>query len=191
MRKSAFLLKQLADHSAAAIKLPPGTFLVGRDLTCDIVLPHPSVSRRHAEIVVDGLSVRIRDLNSRNGTLVDDRRIEDCSVIPGQQLSFGGVSFSLSAMGTNDHALDADLETKSMDDAQESFVKTSATLPLSDAQRRVFILLLEGLAEKQISIRLAVSRHTVHNHVRAIYRKLMVHSRSELLAKFLPLQDDH
>jgi DNA-binding CsgD family transcriptional regulator len=58
-------------------------------------------------------------------------------------------------------------------------------LPLSLGQRRVFDQLLAGLSEKQVAGNLQLSRHTVHAHVRDIYRLLGVRSRSELLARFL------
>lgn len=48
-------------------------FLIGRDDSCDLHLDDPMISRRHAEIsFADGLWW-IRDLGSRNGTMVDGR----------------------------------------------------------------------------------------------------------------------
>jgi len=35
-----------------------------------------SVSRHHARIVIEGVSVHIEDLGSKNGTFVGDRRVE-------------------------------------------------------------------------------------------------------------------
>ena len=40
-----------------------------------------------------------------------------------------------------------------------------------------------GASEKQVSITLGISRHTVHNYVKALHRRLGVSSRGELLAK--------
>jgi DNA-binding CsgD family transcriptional regulator len=45
--------------------------------------------------------------------------------------------------------------------------------------------LLSGHGEKEIAARLALSRHTVHVHIKAIYREFGVTSRGELLARFL------
>jgi DNA-binding CsgD family transcriptional regulator len=56
---------------------------------------------------------------------------------------------------------------------------------LSPRQKQTLRLLLGGDAEKQIAIKLSLSRHTVHEHVKAIYRSIGVSSRGELLAKFL------
>ena len=54
---------------------------------------------------------------------------------------------------------------------------------LSRAQSRVLKFALTGLTEKQIALRLHRSPHTVHSHLRAIYRHFCVSSRAELLAR--------
>lgn len=43
---------------------------------CDIVLEDPQLSRQHALIAIQGTSVRLEDLDSTNGTFVDEERIE-------------------------------------------------------------------------------------------------------------------
>jgi pSer/pThr/pTyr-binding forkhead associated (FHA) protein len=57
-------------------ELSEGTILVsGRTAGVDIVIDHPSVSRRHAEISLAWSGAFIKDLNSANGTFVNDQRI--------------------------------------------------------------------------------------------------------------------
>ena len=51
---------------------------------------------------------------------------------------------------------------------------------LAPRQRQVLDALLEGDGEKQIAARLGLSRHTVHDHVKALYRRFDVGSRGEL-----------
>ena len=50
-------------------------YLIGRDKECDVVLPHISVSRRHAMLAQDGEYHRIEDLHSTNGILVNGRQV--------------------------------------------------------------------------------------------------------------------
>jgi len=45
--------------------------------------------------------------------------------------------------------------------------------------------ILQGDAEKEAAAKLGLSRHTVHRYVQVIYRELDVHSRGELLAKYV------
>jgi DNA-binding CsgD family transcriptional regulator len=179
MSRSFTLLNQ--GQSRAEFPLKPGILSVGRSSGCDLVVTDSSVSRRHAEVCIDDSGIWVRDLGSLNGTYVDGKRIETSTVTPGQQLSFGKVSFILRAHGA---AEDSDCSTEGGGGAPSSLELHPRAL-LSRAERRVFDLLIEGMAEKQIGRRLHISQHTVHCHVRAIYQVFEVHSKSELLAQVL------
>jgi DNA-binding CsgD family transcriptional regulator len=52
---------------------------------------------------------------------------------------------------------------------------------LSPREREILDLLLDGLRVGPIGRRLAISPHTVRNHIKAIFRKLGVHSQADLL----------
>lgn len=56
---------------------------------------------------------------------------------------------------------------------------------LSPRVGQVLDRLLVGDSEKQIAVRLCLSRHTVHEHVKALYQRCGVSSRAELLAYWL------
>ena len=59
----------------------------------------------------------------------------------------------------------------------------SESLRLAPRLQPVFRYLLQGDAEKEVAVKLKLSRHTVHRYVQAIYNEFDVHSRGELLAK--------
>ncbi|HEY0159696.1 MAG TPA: FHA domain-containing serine/threonine-protein kinase [Thermoanaerobaculia bacterium] len=63
--------------------------MVGRDRTCSIVLAHPAVSRRHARITVAGREPVLEDLQSANGTYVNNARVERVVLKPGDIVRFG------------------------------------------------------------------------------------------------------
>jgi DNA-binding CsgD family transcriptional regulator len=60
---------------------------------------------------------------------------------------------------------------------------------LSPRQRQLITLLGSGKSEKQIAAHLILSRHTVHNYMKALYRKFGASSQTELLAKVRPRAD--
>ena len=67
---------------------------VGRErAAADVVLRDPNVSRRHAELTFTGSDWSIEDLNSTNGTLVNNRRITRCPLRDGDLLTFGLSTF--------------------------------------------------------------------------------------------------
>jgi len=75
------------------VVLSEGTSVVGRARECDVVINDESVSRHHAEFMVTGGHVEIRDLGSRNGTMVNAAPVEDAvPVFDGDRLTFGDVT---------------------------------------------------------------------------------------------------
>jgi DNA-binding CsgD family transcriptional regulator len=63
---------------------------------------------------------------------------------------------------------------------------------LPPRQRDVLICLLGGDSEKQVALRLGISRHTVHDYVKSLHARFGVASRGELLARcraFWPVLD--
>lgn len=79
--------------------LPPAFMLdrprlvVGRDETADLPLPVGAVSRIHAELSWERSSWVIRDLGSRNGTLVDGRPVSAVELEPGNEIRIGDAIF--------------------------------------------------------------------------------------------------
>lgn len=56
---------------------------------------------------------------------------------------------------------------------------------LSSRENEILSYLAKGLSCKQIADRIHLSPHTVNNHMRKIYRKLHVQTRTEAVVKFL------
>lgn len=69
---SAFTLHVYPPEGQPEIFPMKKELLVGRDPICDIVLDHPTVSGNHALLALKGNSVAITDLDSTNGTVVDE-----------------------------------------------------------------------------------------------------------------------
>jgi len=64
--------------------------VLGTHESADLVLSDPAVSRFHCEIALVGDRARIRDLGSRNGTLVDGVTIVEAYLHPGATIAIGG-----------------------------------------------------------------------------------------------------
>ena len=66
---------------------------IGRTAPADIVLPHRSVSREHCIVGLANDELLVSDLNSTNGTYIDDVRIGRATILPpGSILRVGQVS---------------------------------------------------------------------------------------------------
>lgn len=58
-------------------------------------------------------------------------------------------------------------------------------ITLTPRQHAVLGHLLAGAGEKQIASLLGRSRHTIHRHITALYRRMGVSGRAELMARFI------
>lgn len=54
--------------------------ILGREEDCSICLPRSSVSRHHAQITWDGEDYVLEDLDSTNGTIVNNVRVSKCKL---------------------------------------------------------------------------------------------------------------
>jgi len=63
------------ESAVRRVALPPGTLTIGRASPSTLLLEGPEVSRTHCRIDVDGDEVTVTDLNSTNGTFVDNKRL--------------------------------------------------------------------------------------------------------------------
>jgi predicted component of type VI protein secretion system len=72
-----------------------GLNTVGRNPTNDVVIHEASVSAFHAEISLDERGVIVRDLQSTNGTFIDDEPITEQEIRSGQVVQFGTVALRL------------------------------------------------------------------------------------------------
>ncbi|SFH52889.1 FHA domain-containing protein [Planctomicrobium piriforme] len=78
----------------AVIPLPDGKFLIGREEDCHLRPNSDLVSRHHCVFTVDDFTVRIRDLGSTNGTLVNGERIRGGVILnSGDVVSIGKIEF--------------------------------------------------------------------------------------------------
>jgi len=79
----------LPPHPPLAMRAE-GSIVLGRSQSCDLTLDTPDASRRHAEIAPVGATYVIRDLGSTNGTFVNNQRIEEHPLQPGDRIGIGG-----------------------------------------------------------------------------------------------------
>ena len=66
---------------------------VGRIDGNEVQVVHGSISSRHAELVLEGVEYRVRDLESTNGTRVNDEKITEALLQDRDRLQFGQIPF--------------------------------------------------------------------------------------------------
>lgn len=99
--KNYYRLKNLNDNALFSLRQP--LMVLGRNAYCEIHIDSGLLSRQHAEIRTEGDQVIIEDLNSTNGTFVNNMRIESAtSLMHGDVVSVGHERFMLIAPDKND-----------------------------------------------------------------------------------------
>lgn len=85
----AFLVTLAGDQVGKIHDLKPRN-VIGRRNDVDISLSDQEVSRKHAEIRVEGTQALVTDLGSRNGTFVNDRPVQELPLKHGDLVRLGG-----------------------------------------------------------------------------------------------------
>ncbi len=77
------------------IPLEQKNLVVGRAEDCDVVLHINTVSSHHCRLVLHEGYWRVKDLGSRNGTKVNNMKVDDHVVQPGDMLALANNKFEL------------------------------------------------------------------------------------------------
>ena len=88
------MFKLLSTSGEQSIDLQLGrTLVVGRAVTSDVPIYDPTISRRHAEIVLTESGVHVTDLGSSNGTFLNGAKITEAEAGANDVVTFGKVAF--------------------------------------------------------------------------------------------------
>ncbi|RKG68456.1 FHA domain-containing protein [Corallococcus sp. CA054B] len=85
--------------------LKQGTYVVGKNPTCDIVLTDKAVSRQHLKLEVHDEHVVATDLGSHNGSFVEGLRFTAMELRPGSVITLGATELKLVPEDTRERSL--------------------------------------------------------------------------------------
>lgn len=77
--KKYALLVLKGPEAGRVVDVDRSVMTIGRS-GCDILLDDAEISRRHAKIQIDGSIATVEDLDSTNGTFVDNERVRTASI---------------------------------------------------------------------------------------------------------------
>jgi predicted component of type VI protein secretion system len=93
------LLVSRTDGGFKEIALEKDVTTLGRGADCDIRIPVDSCSRKHCEFRRQDDTLVLKDLNSANGTYLNNERVSESSVSAGDQVTVGPVAMTIQIDG--------------------------------------------------------------------------------------------
>ncbi len=113
----------------------------------EIVLSAAGVSRQHARLTLGIDQLQVEDLGSKNGTYLNERRIEQATARPGDQLRFGPVELTLEELDSEDAELAIALDYPPLDRSSAVLRRETplVTSSIADALTRHWLQLVEAL----------------------------------------------
>lgn len=94
-----FLLRGVSGAVFGKVFPVTGPLVIGRAAECDISVPADEMSRRHALLRPSADGVSVEDQGSANGTFINDKRVQQGILHPGDELRLDATRFLLVAPG--------------------------------------------------------------------------------------------
>ncbi len=83
------------------IPLTAASTIIGRAKDCDLRIPIESCSRRQCELILENETLTLRDLNSSNGTVVNNTPSDEVVLSPGDRITIGPVTLTVCIDGVS------------------------------------------------------------------------------------------
>lgn len=144
------LIVQTGKHVGKKIAIPEREVTIGRDEKCFIRMTSAEVSREHCTLIPTDRGLLIRDLGSQNGTVVNNVRIEDETLLqPGDFIQIGPIQFQVAGArpakssdpGMSDDDIfgwlsESDTSTDILKSSDTTIVKATELHPLPKSEPR-------------------------------------------------------
>ncbi len=121
--------------------------VIGRTDENDITIEHRSVSRNHAKLVREGDRVRILDLKSANGVLVNDEEVEQAVLQSGDVVELGRVRLRFVPVGERFAVAADEIERARIADAAGDDFESDAGTGVTNPVRSKTAVISDGSVE--------------------------------------------
>ncbi|MBA2634266.1 MAG: FHA domain-containing protein [Chloroflexi bacterium] len=152
--KARFVLRWQGEAGEITRPLPNGEYRVGRDVESDIHVDETQISREHARLTVAGDTVTLQDLESSNGSFVQEERIQAAELHVGDRFRLGPVYFELDRAEASQRRLAISAEGTSIVEPSSPRSNATRVLPaLADTPEEEGVLPSRLLENETISER--------------------------------------
>ncbi len=125
---------------------------IGRGRECDLRVPLLTISRKHCQLISDGDTLNIRDVSSSNGTFVNNQKVTEAQLGPGDRIIVGPVIFTVQINGIPEDVKPSKAELPQEETSEKvTMADTSVSLAAKAGQDLDPITALENLVAETLS----------------------------------------
>lgn len=188
---SSLLIHDPSGQESRVTLDPQRETMLGRDASCEVVLVHPSISRRHAVISLREGAYTIQDL-STNGLFVNGEQATERRLANGDTLVLGADTEHPIRFSSEDSRLEMtmtqfqyDFTTGALGDIKNlrKLIEVNKAITTSLEMEEVFELLLEGVLEIASGARAMILLQRDDGEMETVYEKNLEQSGSSIAAK--------
>jgi len=182
----SLLVKDASGNDSRVVLDPQRTTALGRDASCEIVLAHPSISRRHAVVGFRDGAYTVDDL-STNGLFVNGDQVKSHRLHEGDLLVLGADTDHPIRFSSEDSLLEMtmtrfqyDYSTGALADVKNlrKLIEVNKAITTSLQMHEVFELLLEGILEIASGARAMILLRQDDGSMKTVYEKNLERSGS-------------
>jgi len=187
----SLLVKDASGNDSRVVLDPQRTTALGRDASCEIVLSHPSISRRHAVVGFREGAYTVDDL-STNGLFVNGAQVKSHRLHEGDLLVLGADAEHPIRFSGEDSRLEMtmtrfqyDYSTGALADVKNlrKLIEVNKAITTSLQMHEVFELLLEGILEIASGARAMILLRQDDGSMETVYEKNLERSGSSFAGK--------
>lgn len=188
---SSLLIRDPGGQERRVTLEPQRDTVLGRDASCEVVLVHPSISRRHAVVSQREGAYTIQDL-STNGLFVNGEQVAQHWLANGDSLVLGAdtehpIRFSIadSRLEMTMSQFQYDFTTGALGDIKNlrKLIEVNKAITTSLEMEEVFELLLEGILEIASGARAMILLRRDDGAMEKVYEKNLEQSGSSIAGK--------
>lgn len=163
-KNNCFRLTGEVDGDRLTYDLGEGEHLLGAAGECDVLLETAGVSRRQASLTVAEGILAVRDLDSKNGTFVNGRRIDQRTVDEGDWIGFGPVVLYVVRVHPDDARVAIPLNPhRRRSERVDSTTQVRATARRAEDEPPNWVALLNGLTALLVGATDPNLNHALHS----------------------------
>ena len=188
---SSLLFEDASGHESHVALDPQRQTVLGRDASCEVVLMHPSISRRHAVVELRDGAYYADDL-STNGLFVNGEQVASHRLAHGDVLVLGAAAERPVRFSSEDSRLEMtmtqfqyDYSTGALGDIKNlrKLIEVNKAITTSLEMEEVFELLLEGILDIASGARAMILLRRDDGEMETVYEKNLEQTGSSIAGK--------